>query len=70
MRLSDVVSGMNATVAPEIGLAIFLVLFLVLVARLWSRASRKIEADVAALALDDGQRVRDEAAPGNAEARR
>lgn len=70
MRISDVVSGMNATLAPQIGLVIFLGLFIVLIARLWSRASRKIEADVAALALDDGQTVRNQTAPTDAEARR
>lgn len=58
MRVSDIVGGMNATSAPQIGLVVFLGVFIALVARLYLRKGhRAIDARAAAMALDDGARA-------------
>ena len=53
MRLSDIMSHMDLTVYPIVGLVIFLFVFVSVVARVMSRSRRAEYARGALLPLDD-----------------
>lgn len=52
MRLSDIMSGMDLTVYPEIGLVIFLGVFAAIAARLYGRRRRAELERFASMALE------------------
>lgn len=52
MRLSDIMSGMDLTVYPEIGLVIFLWVFAAIAARLYGRRRREELERFASMALE------------------
>lgn len=53
MRLSDIMSHMNLAIFPEMALVIFLIVFISVAIRVYTRKRGTYEA-VAALPLDDG----------------
>jgi len=52
MRLSDIMSGMDLAVYPEIGLVIFLGVFAAIAARLYGRKRREELEQFASMALE------------------
>ena len=54
MRLTDIMSGANLAVYPEIGLLIFLAVFAAIAVRVYRRSRGEEYARWAAMPLDDG----------------
>lgn len=63
MRLTDIMSGANLAVYPEIGLLIFLAVFIAVSARVYRRSRRDEHERWGAMPLEDGALARGAAAP-------
>jgi cbb3-type cytochrome oxidase subunit 3 len=53
MRLSDIMSGLDLSIYPQVALVIFLVVFAAVMLRLFSRTRAREFAHAAALPLED-----------------